>query len=68
MTTTATREDKAWYNQFYGERPDREVVVPRRIVERYRRPPHPELFHKTVGPGVGIIDRLRDKLTGRRTG
>ena len=30
--------------------------------------PHSELFHKTVGPGVGMIDRLRDKLTGRRTG
>ena len=45
MTTTATREDKAWYNQFYGERPERDAVVPRRIVERYRRPPHPELFH-----------------------
>lgn len=30
--------------------------------------PHSELFHKTVGPGVGTIDRLRDKLTGRQTG
>ena len=30
--------------------------------------PHSELFHKTIGPGVGMIDRLRDKLTGRRTG
>jgi len=34
--------------------------------------PHPsspnnELFHKSVGPGVGMIDRLRDKLTGRPT-
>jgi hemerythrin superfamily protein len=29
--------------------------------------PNSELFHKTVGPGVGMIDRLRDKLTGRRT-
>jgi iron-sulfur cluster repair protein YtfE (RIC family) len=29
--------------------------------------PHSELFHKTVGPGVGMIDRLRDKLTGRTT-
>jgi hemerythrin superfamily protein len=27
--------------------------------------PHSELFHKTVGPGVGLVDRLRDKLTGR---
>jgi hemerythrin superfamily protein len=34
--------------------------------------PHPSspntaLFHKTVGLGVGMIDRLRDKLTGRPT-
>ncbi|MBA2778529.1 hemerythrin domain-containing protein [Billgrantia kenyensis] len=30
--------------------------------------PHSELFHKTIGPGVGMIDRLRDKLSGRMTG
>jgi len=30
--------------------------------------PHSELFHKTVGAGVGMIDRLRDRLTGRHTG
>jgi hemerythrin superfamily protein len=34
--------------------------------------PHPgapnnALFHLTVGPGVGLVDRLRDKLTGRST-
>jgi hemerythrin superfamily protein len=29
--------------------------------------PHSELFHKTVGPGVGMVDRLLDKLTGRNT-
>ena len=29
--------------------------------------PHSELFHKTVGAGVGMVDRLRDKLTGRNT-
>jgi len=27
--------------------------------------PNAELFHKTVGPGVGLVDRLRDRLTGR---
>lgn len=31
------------------------------------RAPHSELFHKTVGPGVGMVDRLRDKLMGRET-
>jgi hemerythrin superfamily protein len=30
--------------------------------------PNAELFHKMVGPGVGMVDRLRDKLTGRSTG
>jgi hemerythrin superfamily protein len=35
--------------------------------------PHPaapnnQLFHKLVGPGVGLVDRLRDKITGRSTG
>ena len=29
--------------------------------------PHSELFHKSVGAGVGMVDRLRDKLTGRKT-
>lgn len=28
--------------------------------------PHSELFHKLVGPGVGMVDRLRDRLTGRQ--
>ena len=35
--------------------------------------PHPsapnnQLFHKMVGPGVGMVDRLRDALSGRATG
>jgi len=34
--------------------------------------PHPlapnnQVFHKLVGPGVGMVDRLRDRLTGRST-
>jgi hemerythrin superfamily protein len=29
--------------------------------------PHSELFHKTVGAGVGMVDRLRDALSGRLT-
>jgi hemerythrin superfamily protein len=29
--------------------------------------PNSELFHKLVGPGVGLVDRLRDKLTHRAT-
>ena len=35
--------------------------------------PHPdapnnELFHKVVGPGVGLVDRVRGRLSGRATG
>jgi hypothetical protein len=30
--------------------------------------PHSALFHKTIGPGVGMVDRLRDMLTSRQTG
>jgi hemerythrin superfamily protein len=29
--------------------------------------PNAEMFHKLVGPGVGMLDRMRDKLTGRST-
>jgi hypothetical protein len=29
--------------------------------------PNSELFHKLVGPGVGLVDRLRDHLSGRAT-
>ena len=29
--------------------------------------PNSELFHKLVGPGVGLVDRLRDHLTNRAT-
>lgn len=28
---------------------------------------HSQLYHKTVGAGVGMVDRLRDKLTNRKT-
>ncbi len=30
--------------------------------------PHSALFHKLVGPGVGFVDRLRDRLEGRHAG
>jgi hemerythrin superfamily protein len=29
--------------------------------------PNAELFHKLVGPGVGLVDRLRDRLAKRTT-
>ena len=30
--------------------------------------PNSQLFHKLVGPGGGMVDRLRDRLAGRSTG
>lgn len=30
--------------------------------------PNAELFHKLAGPGVGLVDRLRDLARGRETG
>jgi hemerythrin superfamily protein len=30
--------------------------------------PNSQVFHKMVGPGVGLVDRLRDRLSGRTTG
>jgi hemerythrin superfamily protein len=29
--------------------------------------PNSELFHKLAGPGVGLVDRLKDLITGRAT-
>ncbi|MFR9806798.1 hemerythrin domain-containing protein [Pseudonocardia sp. RS010] len=29
--------------------------------------PNEEMFHKMAGPGVGLVDRLRDRLTNRST-
>ena len=61
--------------------PELRVLVPREelieiggMVENAKKlaptRPHPsapnsEVFHKLVGPGVGLVDRLRDKLTDR---
>jgi uncharacterized membrane protein/hemerythrin superfamily protein len=30
--------------------------------------PNSKLFHQLAGPGVGLVDRLRDRLSGRTTG
>jgi hemerythrin superfamily protein len=43
------------------------VELAKRIAPTRPHPaaPNAELFHKMVGPGVGLVDRLRDALTGR---
>jgi hemerythrin superfamily protein len=30
--------------------------------------PNAKLFHQLAGPGVGLVDRLRDRMSGRTTG
>jgi hemerythrin superfamily protein len=45
------------------------VEIAKRLAPTRPHPgaPNSELFHKVVGPGVGLVDRLRDKLTRRAT-
>lgn len=47
----------------------KKVISAKRVAPTRPHPnaPHSQLFHKSVGPGVGMVDRLRDKLTGRET-
>jgi hemerythrin superfamily protein len=67
-------EESDQFPQLRAQLPHEELVAMGTKVEAAKkaaptRPhpsaPHSELFHKTVGPGVGLVDRLRDKLTGR---
>jgi hemerythrin superfamily protein len=69
-------EENEQFPQLRGLVPQEELIEIGRKVENAKRlaptRPHPlapnnEVFHKVVGPGVGLVDRLRDKLTGRAT-
>jgi hemerythrin-like domain-containing protein len=73
----ANDEETEQFPQLRANIPEQELVEIGKKVETAKkaaptRPhpgaPHSELFHKAVGPGVGMIDKLRDKLTGRSTG
>jgi hemerythrin superfamily protein len=48
----------------------RKVEAAKKIAPTRPHPgaPNDEMFHKLAGPGVGLVDRLRDRLTGRQTG
>jgi hemerythrin superfamily protein len=70
----AQDEETEQFPQLRAYAPREELVKLREKVDRAKklaptRPhpgaPHNELFHKLVGPGVGLVDRLRDKLTNR---
>ena len=45
----------------------RKVVAAKELAPTRPHPgsPHSELFHKTLGTGVGMVDKLRDALSGR---
>jgi len=45
------------------------VVTAKKLAPTRPHPgaPNNELFHKLAGPGVGLVDRLRDMITGRAT-
>lgn len=69
-------EEDDQFPQLRAHVPEQQLVELKGKVEKAKQVaptrPHPsapnaELFHKTVGPGVGLVDRLRDKLTGRST-
>ena len=69
-------EENEQFPQLRARIPREELVQMAAKVEAAKKVaptrPHPmapnnQVFHKLVGPGVGLVDRLRDKLTGRST-
>jgi hemerythrin superfamily protein len=72
----ATDEENEQFPQLRAHVPHEQLVKMREQVETAKKlaptRPHPnapnsEVFHKMVGPGVGLMDRVRDKLAGRPT-
>ena len=65
-------EENAQFPELRAQVPPEELIEIGRKVENAKKlaptRPHPlapnsEVFHKLVGPGVGLVDRLHDKLT-----
>ena len=72
----ATDEETEQFPQLRANIPREELVKMAGRVEQAKKmaptrhhptAPNSQLFHKVVGPGVGLVDRLRDKLSGRTT-
>jgi hemerythrin superfamily protein len=70
----ALDEEREQFPRMRERIPREELVEMREKVDAAKKiaptRPHPsapnaQLFHKLVGPGVGLVDRARDKLTGR---
>jgi hypothetical protein len=73
----ASDEESEQFPRLRASLPREELVRLREKVDTAKKVaptrPHPdapnaELFHKLAGPGVGLVDRLRDRLTGRNAG
>ena len=71
-----TDEETKHFPQLRAALPPAELVELAGKVETAKKMaptrPHPstpnsQLFHKLAGPGVGMVDRLRDRLAGRST-
>jgi len=69
-------EERDQFPQLRARIPQAELVEMAQKVESAKKlaptRPHPgapnnQVFHKLVGPGVGLVDRLRDRLSGRST-
>jgi len=69
-------EESEQFPELRRQVPQEELVEMAGKVERAKKlaptRPHPnapnsELFHKVAGPGVGLVDRLRDLITQRAT-
>jgi hemerythrin superfamily protein len=72
----ATDEETEQFPELRARVPRERLVRMREQVDTAKKiaptRPHPgapnnEVFHKLVGPGVGLMDRVRDKLTGGKT-
>jgi hemerythrin superfamily protein len=72
----ATDEENNQFPELRARVPREKLVQMREQVDTAKKiaptRPHPnapnsEVFHKLVGPGVGLMDRVRDKLTGGKT-
>jgi uncharacterized membrane protein/hemerythrin superfamily protein len=70
-------EERDQFPQLRARVPRAELVEIGQKVEAAKKlaptRPHPaapnnQVFHKLVGPGVGLVDRLRDRLSGRSAG
>jgi hemerythrin superfamily protein len=73
----AQDEEERQFPRLREQLPRETLVELRQKVDRAKQlaptRPHPnapnaELFHKLAGPGVGMVDRMRDKLTSRSEG